>query len=156
VSPLISGAGTSAEGHDYTFTDSTATAGTNIYRIKQMSSSGDSSYSSEITVSGVTAVIEEGIPSTFNLFQNYPNPFNPSTSVKFEIPEQSQVTLKVVDVLGKEVATLVNETKERGFYTVHWNASNIPSGVYFYRLTATPSSLSEKPFTTMRKMLLLR
>jgi photosystem II stability/assembly factor-like uncharacterized protein len=88
-------------------------------------------------------------PSSFSLEQNYPNPFNPSTDIRFTIQDAGFTTLKVCDILGHEVATLVNEFKQPGAYTVSWNPSNIPSGVYFYSLTSGKSSI-------VKKMLLLR
>ena len=78
----------------------------------------------------------EGVPNVFSLSQNYPNPFNPSTNFGFRIVEFGFVSLKVFDVLGREVATLVNEEMQPGSYEVTWDASRFPSGVYFYRLTA--------------------
>jgi photosystem II stability/assembly factor-like uncharacterized protein len=81
--------------------------------------------------------------------QNYPNPFNPSTIISFKLPEQTNVELKVYDVLGNEVATLVNELKPAGNYEAEWNASNLPSGVYIYKLRAGT-------YTQMKKMLLLK
>ena len=76
--------------------------------------------------------------------QNYPNPFNPSTSISYQLPQQSHVTLKVFDVLGREVATLVNEAKQPGTNTVQFNASGLTSGVYFYRLQAGGFSKTRK------------
>jgi len=70
------------------------------------------------------------------LYQNYPNPFNPSTKIKFQIPENSFVTLKVYDVLGNEVATLVNQEKPIGSCNVEFDASSLPSGIYLYQLQA--------------------
>lgn len=78
----------------------------------------------------------ETIPLEFLLRQNYPNPFNPSTTIKYDLPQTSHVSLSVYDVLGREVATLVNEEKSAGTYTVRWDASAVSSGVYFYRLRA--------------------
>jgi len=83
------------------------------------------------------------------LTQNYPNPFNPSTKIKYQIPELSFVTIKVYDVLGKEVTTLINEEKPAGSYEVEFDASRLPSGVYFYRLQAGS-------FIETKKMILLR
>jgi hypothetical protein len=77
---------------------------------------------------------EIGQPTEYALYQNYPNPFNPTTTVKYQIPELSFVILKVYDVLGNEIAILVNEEKPVGVYEVEWNASGLPSGVYFYQL----------------------
>jgi S-formylglutathione hydrolase FrmB len=76
------------------------------------------------------------IPTVFNLEQNYPNPFNPSTTIIYSIPEKSNVTLKIYDILGSEVETLVNEEKPSGTYELNWNAARLPSGVYFYQLDA--------------------
>jgi serine protease len=75
-------------------------------------------------------------PTTYQLAQNYPNPFNPTTTLQFQVPQKSFVSLKVFDLLGRELATLVNEERQAGIYRVTWNASKLPSGVYFYRLRA--------------------
>ena len=85
----------------------------------------------------------------FSLLQNYPNPFNPTTTIKYSIPKKSYITLKVFDILGKEIETLVNEEKTAGNYHVEFNASNLPSGVYFYRIQAGS-------FNQVRKMILLK
>ena len=91
-------------------------------------------------ISNIVTDVKEGkkseeIPSRFGLKQNYPNPFNPETNISFSIPEKSFVSLKVYDMLGKEVDTIVNETKSIGEYEVNFNASKLTSGVYFYRLS---------------------
>jgi hypothetical protein len=75
-----------------------------------------------------------GTPTTFKLQQNYPNPFNPETKISYTISVKGLVTLKVFDIMGKEVATLVNEQQTAGYYTVNFNASVLSSGVYFYRI----------------------
>jgi len=84
-----------------------------------------------------------------SLVQNYPNPFNPTTTIKYQIPELSLVTIKVYDVLGNEIATLVNQEKPIGSYEVKFNAIGIPSGIYFYRIQAGS-------FVETKKMLLLK
>ena len=89
------------------------------------------------------------IPEIYSLEQNYPNPFNPSTSIQFRIPENSFVSLKIYNVLGKEVVTLMNEEKNAGSYEVNFNASSLSSGVYFYKLEAGN-------FTQTRKMVLMK
>ncbi len=89
------------------------------------------------------------VPLEFALEQNYPNPFNPSTVIRYQIPEVSQVMLKVFDLLGREVATLVNEAKEPGTFSVQWNASGVASGVYLYRLQVGG-------FVETRKMCVIR
>jgi hypothetical protein len=87
--------------------------------------------------------------STFFLNQNYPNPFNPSTTISFTIPSRSLVTLKVFDLLGKEVTTIFSKEISAGNHSTQWNASNIASGVYFYRLQSGS-------FVDIKKLLLLR
>jgi endoglucanase len=88
-------------------------------------------------------------PQNFTLRQNYPNPFNPSTIIQYQVPSIGIVTLKIYDILGREVAALVNEEKRLGKYDVQWNASNMPSGVYFYRLHAGS-------FIETKRMILLK
>jgi hypothetical protein len=83
-------------------------------------------------------------PSEFKLNQNYPNPFNPSTVIGYQLPESNNVTLKVYDLLGREVAALVDEYKPAGSYQVEWNASDLPSGVYFYKLDTGDNSAIKK------------
>ncbi len=90
-----------------------------------------------------------GIPSEYELKQNYPNPFNPATKISFSIPKESFVTLKIYDVLGKEVARIVNESKLPGYYDVNFNASNFASGIYFYKLEAGG-------FEVTKRMMLLK
>ena len=89
------------------------------------------------------------IPTEFQLYQNYPNPFNPSTTITYKIPNANHITLMVYDVLGREVATLVNELKQPGKYEVQWDAKNFSSGLYFYRMAAGT-------FVETKKLLLLR
>jgi hypothetical protein len=89
------------------------------------------------------------IPSKFSLAQNYPNPFNPTTTLRYELPRESFVRLSVFNILGQEVRTLVNETQQAGYRSVSFNAGNLPSGMYFYRLTAGS-------FNDVKKMVLLK
>ncbi|MBK7499775.1 MAG: T9SS type A sorting domain-containing protein [Ignavibacteriales bacterium] len=90
-----------------------------------------------------------GAPDRFELSQNYPNPFNPNTTISFSIPQKSDVSVKIYDILGNEVTTLVNETREAGRYNVNFNASNYSSGVYFYTIKAGN-------FNETKKMTLLK
>ncbi len=93
----------------------------------------------------------------FALSENYPNPFNPQTRISFSVPKESYITLKVYDLLGKEVATLAQEKKQAGEYSITWNAEGIPSGVYYYRLVAIDPSLhSGQVFIETKKMVLMR
>jgi hypothetical protein len=89
------------------------------------------------------------VPKNFEVKQNYPNPFNPTTTIEYSIPKDANVSLKIFDVLGKEVATLVNDQKSAGTYIINWNASNFSSGLYFYRVTAGD-------FTDTKKMFLVK
>ena len=102
---------------------------------------------------GNTTPVEDEVetvkPEKFDLLQNYPNPFNPNTEINYQLPERSFVAIKVFDVLGTEIAVLVNEEKPAGSYEVEYNASNLPSGVYFYQLSAGS-------FIETKKMILLR
>jgi hypothetical protein len=95
------------------------------------------------TGSLATTVKGPDIPTSFTLAQNYPNPFNPSTKIQFSVPRQSDVRLKVYDMVGREVATLVDETKPAGTYTVQFDASRFASGVYCYRLTSSAESMTK-------------
>jgi hypothetical protein len=88
--------------------------------------------------------INTGIPEKYTLNQNYPNPFNPTTQIRFSIPQEAQVSLKIFNILGQEVATLVNEKLKAGSYTSDFNASKISSGVYFYRIEAGTFSMTKK------------
>jgi hypothetical protein len=93
---------------------------------------------------GIVSVDNElNLVNEFNLFQNYPNPFNPSTVISYQLPVASNVTLKVYDVLGREIATLVNEEKPAGSYEVDFNANGLSSGVYFYTLRLNDKSYSK-------------
>jgi hypothetical protein len=89
------------------------------------------------------------VPPNYSLFQNYPNPFNPKTKIQFIIVNRQSTIVKVFDVLGRDLATLVNEVKEPGMYTVQFDGSNLASGAYFYQLQAGE-------FIQIRKLLLLR
>ena len=99
------------------------------------------------TLTGINQTVE--IPNYYSLAQNYPNPFNPTTSIKFSVPKAVNVSLKIYDVLGKEVATLVNEMKQPGFYTADFNATDLASGIYFYRIDAGE-------FTSVKRMVLVK
>jgi len=89
------------------------------------------------------------LPEAFCLRQNYPNPFNPTTAICYQLPAISQVDLSIYNTLGQKVATLVSENQPAGYYTVHWDASGLASGVYFYRLEAGE-------FVQTKKMILVR
>ncbi|MBK9333942.1 MAG: T9SS type A sorting domain-containing protein [Ignavibacteria bacterium] len=139
----VSGNGTSATPNSYTFTERNVASGNYSYRLKQIDFNGNFEYfnlSNEVVI---------GIPAEFKLSQNYPNPFNPSTTISYEIPVDGAVSLKIFDMSGKEVMSLVDGVKNAGYYSININASNLSSGIYFYKLTAND-------FTSVKKMMLVK
>jgi hypothetical protein len=107
----------------------------------------------------ITSVIalSTALPKHFNLKQNYPNPFNPATTISFELPSTSFVSLKVFDRLGREVATLISGELSAANYAYKWNAESLPSGVYFYRMSAKPISGDRNDsFIDTKKLILLK
>lgn len=155
---FISGHGTTTEPQQYTWTDENVSIGIYHYRLHQVDLDGSQNFSPIVTVtveSPLSVRIADAVPAVFKLNQNYPNPFNPATMIEYSIPPFSKgdqggfVTLKIYNTLGEEIATLVNEHKQPGYYTVKWDASGIPSGVYFYRLTAG-SLISIKKLVLMK------
>ena len=84
-------------------------------------------------VIGITQISSE-IPNGYYLSNNYPNPFNPTTNIEFKIPERTNVTIKVFDITGREISSLINEIKSAGSYKINFNGNNLASGVYFYRI----------------------
>ena len=101
--------------------------------------------------SGITSAninFQDVIISAFKIEQNYPNPFNPTTKIKYYIPNQSNVILKVHDILGKEIETLVNEEKPAGVYEINWNAEKLSSGVFF--------RMQKEDFVQTKKMVLMK
>ena len=90
----------------------------------------------------------EGALREYALVQNYPNPFNPTTEIRYQIPATSYVTLKIYDILGREVSTLVNEVKQPGTYAVQWQANEVSSGIYFYQLRAPGQIATRKMVVT--------
>ncbi len=140
---FVNGNGNSNSIKEYSFTDNTlSSSGKYAYRLKQIDNDGKCEYSNEVEVNYVKA-------NSYSLAQNYPNPFNPTTVISYKLPVNSFVTLKVYDVLGKEVATLVNGNMEAGNYNVNFNASNLSAGTYFYRLQAGD-------FTSSKKLILIK
>jgi hypothetical protein len=139
---FVKGSGNSNSPLVYHFTDSPAKNGSYIYRLKEVDLNGTFNYSNEIEV------VINNVPN-FLLLQNYPNPFNPSTTISYQLPQDGLVSIKVYDVLGKEIATLVNEVKTTGLHEADFNASNLSSGIYLYKMTVNN-------FTQTRKMIVLK
>ncbi len=139
---FVTGSGTSSNPNSYSFTDRGLNTGKYFYRLKQTDFNGNYTYydlNSEVSI---------GVPSKFSLYQNFPNPFNPSTKINYEIPYDGKVSLKVYDISGKEVMTLVNDFQTAGSYSVNFSSfsdkTGLSSGIYVYRLTAGDFSQSKK------------
>ena len=139
---FVNGNGTSTEVHSYSFIDANPVTGISYYRLKQIDFDGTFDYSNIVEV-------VYGAVAEFALEQNYPNPFNPTTKINYSIKEKGNVELKIFDLLGSEIATLVNEEKTPGNYEVFFDASNLSSGVYLYTIKAGS-------FVQTRKMLLMK
>lgn len=144
---FVAGYGTTTETKSYSYTDSKITTGKYSYRLKQIDFNGSYEYSN------VVELDVELMPREFVLHQNYPNPFNPSTKINFSLPEAGQVTLKVYNILGEEIATLINDYKNAGNYEAELSLSeiniNLSSGIYFYQLRF-------KQFTSTKKMMVIK
>ncbi|MCW9094394.1 MAG: S8 family serine peptidase, partial [Ignavibacteriaceae bacterium] len=121
------------------------------WRIKAFNAAGWSEFSDVWSFSVVITSLEDDnrLPIEYSLKQNYPNPFNPITTIKYSVPQTSKVVIKVFDILGNEIETLVNEEKLLGTYELNWNAANLPSGVYFYQIKAGS-------FVETKKMVLMK
>lgn len=139
---FVTGHGTSSNPNSYSYSDRGLNSGKYNYRLKQADFNGNYTYydlNNEISI---------GVPSKFSLSQNYPNPFNPSTKINYEIPYDGKVSLKVYDMTGKEVLTLVNDFQTAGSYSVNFSSlsetTGLSSGVYVYRITSGNFSQSKK------------
>jgi hypothetical protein len=121
---------------------------TYYWRVMASNKGGVSTWSSiwRFTTDNTVGVSERdnAIPTKFSLGQNYPNPFNPSTTIAFSLPRAEHVTLKVFDLLGKEIATLVDKKLSPGHYEARWNAGDVESGTYFYQLRAGEFAATKK------------
>jgi hypothetical protein len=126
----VRGAGT----YEEVFDASNLTSGVYFYRLQ---------------TGNYTDVKKMELPKAFALRQNYPNPFNPTTTIRFALPKTSNVQLEIYNILGQRVVTLVNEVREAGYYNELFNANNIASGVYFYRLQA-------EGYTNVKKLVVLK
>jgi hypothetical protein len=162
---FVQGNGTTNSPKNYEFTDSELPNSESVdYRLKQIDNDGKFVYSKTITVDLTTITsVDDNIVYQFSLEQNYPNPFNPSTTIKFTVPtppnpspykgegaREGLVLLRVYDILGREVATLVNQKLKPGNHEVRFNASSLSSGMYFYKINVG------EHFNSVKKMLLIK
>lgn len=139
---FVEGSGNSNSPKNYSFTDKNLYGGSKfIYRLKQIDTDGTFAYSYEVELTS--------LPDKFELSQNYPNPFNPSTRIEFSLPVTSEVRIDIFDILGQHVSSLMNKELEAGYHSVVFNAENLSSGTYIYRLTA-------KEFIQTKKMVFIR
>jgi hypothetical protein len=139
---FVNGNGNSNSTKSYSYEDKNVTPGKYSYRLKQIDSDGQFEYSKtiEVDMNGV---------NKFELSQNYPNPFNPTTTIRFNLPEAGNVKLTLFNILGQEIKTLVNEVKEAGTHTINFNAGELNSGMYIYKIEAGS-------FVQTRKMTLVK
>jgi hypothetical protein len=146
---LIAGLGNSSTGSEYSFVDgNVGSKSVYWYKIEEISTTGESEFL------GPISVMSNFIPDEFALAQNYPNPFNPVTTIVYDVPAQSDVTIRIFSLLGKQVKTIFNEKQSPGRFELEWNGTDdtgrkLASGVYFLRMDADG-------FTQMRKMTILR
>jgi hypothetical protein len=144
---FVNGKGNTNTTTDYSFTDRNLNSGKYSYRLKQIDYNGNYEYfklSSEININ---------VPVKFELSQNYPNPFNPVTSIQYQLAVNSKVVMKVYDMTGREVMTLVNDNQTAGYHTVQLNGSSLSSGVYIYRMIASSNG---NEVVISKKMTLLK
>lgn len=139
---FVGGSGNSNSLKDYSFTDNPAIGSKYYYRLKQIDFDGNTEYSNVISV-------DLNIPNQYALYQNYPNPFNPTTSIAYNLPADGPVSLKVYDVLGSEVVTLVSENQKAGAYTIPFDGNELSSGIYICKITANS-------FISSIKMILMK
>jgi hypothetical protein len=139
---FIEGSGTTTKVSEYTYSDYFENYSTLYYRFKQIDLDGSFKYSDVLELDKIT-------PTKYELSQNYPNPFNPTTRIDYKIPITGRVTLKVFDILGNELSTLINEIQDAGNYSVNFNSTGFASGIYFY-------ALQVGEFREIKKMVLVR
>jgi len=143
---FIPGYGTTTESKSYSFKDENLKSDIYSYRLKQIDFDGTFEYSSVLNAEIVS-------PLEFHLAQNYPNPFNPLTRIEFTVAEKSNVKIDVYSSIGELVATLINQNVEAGYHSIEFNASDLPSGTYIYKISAVSENSS---FSSARKMILVK
>ena len=131
----------------YSFRDNGLNTGSYSYRLKQIDFNGHFEYfnlSSDVNI---------GVPETFKVSQNYPNPFNPSTKINYDLPFDGNVSVKIFDMSGKELFTIVNQNQTAGYYSFNFDGSSLSTGAYFYRVSVIGSSQN---FVMTKKMMLVK
>jgi hypothetical protein len=144
---FVSGKGTTNTPVEYRFEDKKLNTGKYNYRLKQIDNNGNYEYFT------LNTVIEVGVPTKYDMSQNYPNPFNPTTKIDFDLPLDSRVSIILYDISGREIKTLVNDSRTAGYYTVQFSASDLSSGTYFYRIMTKSSGAD---FIMTKKMMLIK
>ncbi|HMQ68600.1 MAG TPA: T9SS type A sorting domain-containing protein [Ignavibacteria bacterium] len=144
---FVNGNGTTNTTSSYSYTDNNLTSGRFAYRLKQIDFNGNFEY---FNLTG-DAVI--GVPESFKVAQNYPNPFNPSTKISYDLPADGKVSLKIFDISGKELFSLVDQYQTAGYYSVNFDGSNLSTGAYFYRVVTEGA---EGNFIITKKMMLVK
>ena len=140
---FVSGCGTTNVPKEYSYSDRNLETGKYMYRLKQLDFNGNFEYFE------LPEFVSVGIPGKYDLSQNYPNPFNPITTIAYGIPQSGNVVMKIFDMTGKEVKTLLNEFKDAGYYVAKFDGNSLASGTYIYRLESGS-------FVSARKMVLLK
>jgi len=145
---FVQGSGTTNSPHKYSFIDQGLSSGRYAYRLKQIDNNGTFKYygNAEVVV----------LPQNYSLSQNYPNPFNPTTTIRYALPQNSKVKIEIFNVIGQNILNLVDGEVSAGLQDAKWDASNVASGIYFYRLIASPDGGGTKPFVEVKKLQLLR
>lgn len=144
---FVEGAGNSNSEKKYFFEDRKLNSGKYHYRLKQIDFNGNFNYKN------LNDEIIIALPKKFNLSQNYPNPFNPSTKMDYELPVDSKVKLIIYDILGREIKTLVNDYQNAGLHSVEFDAKQLASGFYYYRLITNSNG---NDITITKKMMLVK
>ncbi len=144
---FVNGKGNSNTEQSYYFEEKNVNSGSYNYRLKQTDYNGNFKY---FNLNGLVSI---GTPSKYSVSQNYPNPFNPVTKIDYEVAGDSKVKISIFDISGREIQTILNERKTAGYYSLAFNAGNLSSGTYFYRIIADEGS---KKFTETKKMILVK
>jgi glucose/arabinose dehydrogenase len=145
---FVYGNGNSNSPKEYSYFDQDVTSGKYLYRLKQINTDGTSKFYEIVEVDFEAEL-------NYNLCQNYPNPFNPSTIIKYSVPEESEITIKIYDALGKEIDSITTGVQQKGSYQKTWNAKGYASGIYFAKMNAK-SLTSDKTYSHIVKMLYMK